>query len=168
LGPSATINGLDPRAPSAMAPLPNLLHVARRPISQTKWDDTGVHAITPPLGTMTHAPSNPYSRCQQKRHAQKPPWPLTRRPHNSLGGYTGSLDREPPIDERLGGAPPKPTNSLKLGRESLSGEPNEGPLLEFGALPATQPIAIEGRPQKASPRGSGPTTEAPRRAWHAG
>ena len=40
----------------------------------------------------------------------------------------------PPIDGRSGGAPPKPTNSLELGQEPLSGGRNEGPLLELSAL----------------------------------
>ena len=39
-------------------PLPDLLHMARHPISQMKWDGAGVHAIIPPPGTATRAPSN--------------------------------------------------------------------------------------------------------------
>ena len=75
---------------------------------------------------------------------------------------------DPSIDGRSGGAPPKPTNSPKLGREPLSGGPNEGPPPKLNALLAPQPMAVECQPKKASPRGSGPATEAPRRAWCAG
>jgi hypothetical protein len=41
----------------------------------------------------------------------------------------------PRIDGCSSGAPPKPTNSLKLGREPLSDGPNEGPPPKLGMLP---------------------------------
>jgi hypothetical protein len=41
----------------------------------------------------------------------------------------------PSIDGYSGGAPPKPTNSLELGREPLSGGPNEALSPELDMLP---------------------------------
>ena len=41
----------------------------------------------------------------------------------------------PLIDERSGGAPPKPTNSLELDLEPPSNGPNEGPLPKLSVLP---------------------------------
>jgi hypothetical protein len=41
----------------------------------------------------------------------------------------------PLIDGRSGDAPPKPTNSLELGREPLSSGANEGLRLRLGMLP---------------------------------
>jgi hypothetical protein len=52
----------------------------------------------------------------------------------------------PSIDERLGDAPPKPTNSPELGWEPLSDGPNEDSPPKLGALPAPRPMATEGRP----------------------
>jgi hypothetical protein len=75
---------------------------------------------------------------------------------------------DPAIDGHSGNMPPKPTNSLELGWELLSDGPNKGPLPELGVLPVPRPVAMKGLPKKAIPRGSGPTTEAPRRAWRTG
>jgi hypothetical protein len=67
------------------------------------------------------------------------------------------------IIESPGGMPPKPTNSLELGRELLSSGPNEGSPSELDVLPTPQPMAI-----KVYLRRSRPTTKAPRRAWRTG
>jgi hypothetical protein len=66
---------------------------------------------------------------------------------------------DPSIDERSGDVPQKPTNSPELGRELLSDRPNKGPLPELSVLPVPRPMAMKGRPKKASPRGLGPTIE---------
>ena len=81
-------------------------------------------------------------------HAQKLPHPLTRRPHDGLGGCTGSQNKQPnpSIDGASSGAPPKPTNALELGQGPLSDGPNEGPLPKLGTLPMPQPMVVEGPP----------------------
>ena len=53
---------------------------------------------------------------------------------------------DPLIDGGSGGAPPKTTNSLDLGREPLSHGPNEGPPPELGVLPVPRPMDAEGQP----------------------
>ena len=73
----------------------------------------------------------------------------------------------PLVDGRSGGALSKPTNSPELGWEPLSGRPNEESPPKLGALPMPQPMATEGQPKEACPRGLGTPTEAPRRVWGA-
>jgi hypothetical protein len=71
---------------------------------------------------------------------EAPRWPqvLRRLPKRS--------NLTPPINERSGGAPLKPTNSSELGQEPLNDGPNEGPPPKLGTLLVPQPMAVEGRP----------------------
>jgi hypothetical protein len=55
---------------------------------------------------------------------------------------------DPSIDEGSGGAPPKPTNSLTLGRGTAERLTQRGHP-KLGALPAPRPMATECRPRKA-------------------
>jgi hypothetical protein len=168
LGPSAIVDGLDPHAPSAAAPLPlDLLHVASTSYLLDEVGCAGVHAITPPPSMMAYTPLIACARRQRKGRAQKPPLLLTGRPHNGLEGCASSLDgaAQPPINGFAGDAPPKPTNSLELGSELLGRGPNKGPRPMLGAFLAPRSMALEGLPQKASSRGLGPATAALRRAW---
>ena len=82
------------------------------------------------------------------------------------------LPRQSSLTTRLMGGrvphPPKPTNSLELGREPLSSGPNKGLRLSLSVLLGPQSMATEGLPQKAGSRGSGPIIVALRRAWCSG
>ena len=76
---------------------------------------------------------------------------------------------DPLIDGRSGDASPKkPTNSLELGQETLSGGPSKGLRSSLDALLHPRSMATEGWPQKASLRGSGPIIVALRRVWSSG
>jgi hypothetical protein len=79
-----------------------------------RWDGVGVRTITHPPGTVAQTPSTACARRQRTGCAQKPPFPLARRPHNGLKGCAGSLEgaAQPPDRRALRCRIPKKTNQL--------------------------------------------------------
>jgi hypothetical protein len=167
LGPPATIDSMDPRAPSTTAPpSPDLLHVA--PTSHLP-DEVGQRGGACLNSSTRHdGPDaiNYLHKMSAKGTCLQATTPANREAPQRLQGLRQLPKRSNPTPQSMGARvthPLKPTNSLELGREQLSSGPNEGPRLRLGMLPTPWSIAVEGQSHKAYSRGPGPATVALRK-----
>jgi len=110
-----------------------------------------VHAITPLVGVAAQGPSIACAEHQRARHAQKPPSPLARRPHDVLRFYANSLDGEGLASRLMDTRAERPqdTNQL-LGVGSGAAEQwtQQGSPVQARCAPRAPTYGCRGRPEK--------------------